>query len=148
MAEVASARAASEPGSTTSATRRSWSTPASDLGVGLADVGVAAASVAAFASLELGVQAHLVLAQTRDLVAQGVADLALERARTEHDPHGERQEDRDDGDEVVAEVDHQKTPWMDDHRSSMRAPSTWSEGAAPVGGPQRGAECEQPDARA
>ena len=74
---------------------------------------------------------------------------SLQRPRTEHDPDGERQEDRDDGDEVVAEVDHANSssdPGPRGHPTGRRAPGA---GRVPaVGGPQRGAEGEQPDRRA
>ena len=51
-----------------------------------------------------------------------VTDLALERPRPEHDADGEREEDRDNRDQVVAEIDHVNTPTMVDQKSSSLAP--------------------------
>ena len=76
--------------------------------------------------VELDAQCRPVLAELGDLLGERVPDRALERTRTEHDPHGESHEDRDDRDEVVAEVDHVKIPPRADQRSSRRAPRTWS----------------------
>ena len=56
--------------------------------------------------VEVSAQLLLVGTQGLDLAGELVADRLLERACAQHDAHGERQEHRDEGDEVVAEVDH------------------------------------------
>src|SRR5665811_891792 len=49
-----------------------------------------------------------------------------DRPSPEDDPHRERQEDRDDGDQVVAEVNHVNNPTIQDNASSQRAATSWS----------------------
>ena len=119
----------SAPGATTTATFLPVSVPATTW-AHLLGPSVAGAD-APLGCGEVGPQAGLVLPQLGQLVGQGVAQVLLERTGTEHDPDREGQEDRDDGDEVVAEVDHVKIPTTRDHTSSHRAPTSASMAVPP-----------------
>src|SRR5690606_20114969 len=57
------------------------------------------------------------------LLAQGVADRVRQRGGAQHDAERQRQEDRDDGDEVVAEIDHVKSPVSQKTKACQRSAS-------------------------
>ena len=98
--------------------------PGRDRGGELVGEGVAAAQAG-----DLRLQVGLRLTVGLHLVDQRVVHLALQRSPAQRDADGEREEDRDDRDDVVAERDHVKSPWIqsstsdsappiDDHQSS------------------------------
>src|SRR5699024_12274865 len=60
----------------------------------------------ALGRVEIRPQGVAVGAQGVYLAMQGFADRFLQRSRTEDNADGEGEEDRDEGDEVVAEINH------------------------------------------
>ncbi|OLT53102.1 hypothetical protein BJF88_01725 [Cellulosimicrobium sp. CUA-896] len=56
--------------------------------------------------VQLVAQLVALRAQLLHLAGELLADRALERSRAEDDPDGQREEDRDQRDDVVPEVDH------------------------------------------
>jgi len=56
--------------------------------------------------VEVGAQGVLLRAELLHLARQLVADGLLQRAGAQRDADGEREEDRDERDEVISEVDH------------------------------------------
>ena len=80
----------SDPGRTTKATRLPCEEPGEDRRARHADVGVLRLGPRG-RRLQLAVEVGLVLAESGDLLVEGVSELALQRTRTEDDPHGEGQ---------------------------------------------------------